>query len=517
MTARSVHSTLGRVMLRVHIEPKSRLGDAHVAELERALRGARASGRELTVGDAAEVSGLPLDLAEQALMALAHRFPSRIRVTEEGELLFRFAALSTPPGPSAWARVGRRLRGFAEKPLALLLLFLCPFLLGALTGNLVGLVLCTIGETMGFLLAIPAGLIATFSALASTMTLLVFIVLPISGLMMMVGGVGVAAVIFDDASPTAVAVLFGLAFAAFCLYLGARLAWAGFKTLHDLVVRDTSWVGRLLARSRDFVFGPPPRAVDALADERRLVSVLRARDGVVCVSDLIALFGWTPAEADLELARVLSDYGGDVHVTDDGALVYVFDALLVSTAGADAPAPPPDDRPISRPGATAPRFFGADGWLVLTAVGLAALGVALNPMLRLFPDAAHYHALYVAHPHEPWPILQGVGITPWLVVLAVPALRLPFHLARVLRARFERRLLPLLEVAARHPGGAQVPRVRANLLADLGATTLDDGRVAFPQLAAAVAAAAELRRTRRTRRDPGEVVFSSDPSERVPG
>jgi hypothetical protein len=54
----------------VHIEPKSRIAEVDARRLEARLQGHVA--RDLTGADASALSGLPLDAAEAALLALAY-------------------------------------------------------------------------------------------------------------------------------------------------------------------------------------------------------------------------------------------------------------------------------------------------------------------------------------------------------------------------------------------------------------------------------------------------------------
>src|SRR4051812_40997039 len=62
--------------------------------LQRALEG---KGKVFTVADAAARSGLPLRDAETGLHALLAEYRGHLRVTAEGELLFRFPSGFTKP------------------------------------------------------------------------------------------------------------------------------------------------------------------------------------------------------------------------------------------------------------------------------------------------------------------------------------------------------------------------------------------------------------------------------------
>ena len=82
-----------------------------------------------------------------------------------------------------------------------------------------------------------------------------------------------------------------------------------------------------------FVFGPDrPRA--SLRDrDRSVIRLIRARKGTLTVPELVRHSGLTVPEAEEEMGRLMGAYGGDVHVSRGGELVYSFADLLVSAHG----------------------------------------------------------------------------------------------------------------------------------------------------------------------------------------
>src|SRR5262245_29446439 len=100
----------------VHIEAKRREAEEDAATLEVALAGH--VGRDLTPADASVLSGLPLDAAEAGLIALARRFPSRIRASPEGALVFRFTSLKRPRPGIAKRAFAVLVKRFVEPVLA---------------------------------------------------------------------------------------------------------------------------------------------------------------------------------------------------------------------------------------------------------------------------------------------------------------------------------------------------------------------------------------------------------------
>ncbi|NNK62982.1 MAG: hypothetical protein HKO98_07190, partial [Gemmatimonadetes bacterium] len=82
-----------------------------------------------------------------------------------------------------------------------------------------------------------------------------------------------------------------------------------------------------------FVFGPDEPVRSKEAKDRDLLRFVRSRQGVVSATDLVQHSGMELHEADEELARLMAVHEGDVKVTDDGTLLYVFPDLMVSAHG----------------------------------------------------------------------------------------------------------------------------------------------------------------------------------------
>jgi len=82
-----------------------------------------------------------------------------------------------------------------------------------------------------------------------------------------------------------------------------------------------------------FVFGPDsPRPTQAQKD-RSIIRLIRARKGVLTAAELVQHTGRPLQEAEEEMARLMAAYDGDVKVTHEGVLTYVFPDLMVSASG----------------------------------------------------------------------------------------------------------------------------------------------------------------------------------------
>ena len=88
-----------------------------------------------------------------------------------------------------------------------------------------------------------------------------------------------------------------------------------------------------LKRVFSFVFGPDvPRPTQRQRD-RSVVRLIRARQGVLTATELVQHTGLPLSEAEEEMARLMGAYDGDVKVTPNGGLVYVFPELMLSAKG----------------------------------------------------------------------------------------------------------------------------------------------------------------------------------------
>jgi len=82
-----------------------------------------------------------------------------------------------------------------------------------------------------------------------------------------------------------------------------------------------------------FVFGPDEPELTQERKDRELLRFIRARQGAVSAADLVQATGMTLENAESELARLMAAHDGEVEVTRNGTLVYLFPSLMVSAAG----------------------------------------------------------------------------------------------------------------------------------------------------------------------------------------
>jgi hypothetical protein len=488
----------------VHIEKKSADAKAE-ARLRDALL--RAKRPHVTPAEAAALSGLPIADCTTLLFRLSARYPARVRLGDAGTLSFSFENLHQPLGRSAvgaaWARFKQAYAAHGEALLGVLTLFVLPHVLLAVAGNAVGLdavanhwspgAMATLTHWLANAVIVPVVVIGMVLMLIQALILAMVATIG-AGLGMLVGLVPVG---WEGLAGLVFRVLFGVFFVG----LGVAGIGAWRKELLSLVYGERAWAKRLRRAFGGFLFGPMPAREDTLADERRLMAMIVAKGGIVTTADLCVLFGWTPQQSDAELSRILSDYGGDVELTPEGALLYRFDHLAQVTGAR----PAEDLRPawLREPAEPAP-FWGCPPefavWLLLV-MAVATLGLWLHPELSLLAGPSRWLAVGEGHGTVIKPF-QGLGVVPYLLLLLPIALRLPLWArARTLRAR-RSRYMALLRAAIESPQGAIATGAAARDVVALDGEyvpELGEPVVRFPRFALEAEAA------RRARKQPMSV------------
>jgi hypothetical protein len=77
----------------------------------------------------------------------------------------------------------------------------------------------------------------------------------------------------------------------------------------------------------DFVFGPPRYELNPLANLQELSTYLKTHKYVVSTYELIALAGWTKAEAEDFMTFSLTQFNGEAKMTDNGILYGDFNSI----------------------------------------------------------------------------------------------------------------------------------------------------------------------------------------------
>lgn len=489
----------------VHIEKKTMAPEAAVAVLEAALHGKER--QRLTAADASLATGLPLSDAEAALLTLTTRHPSRVGVTTDGRIEVTFERF-VQAADGRFQRMRRWLAAHRDQALAAFTVVVLPLL------TLIGFI-GTASMMYGLELdhGLPAGLVGPLMVLGGLVSLLwlavLFGVVAFAFLAYLTVGLLATPVIvwfrplfdpepeFDLGMYLAVSLFASMIFTA----LGLQALKLLKDTLRQIFAGESArWAVRFWRELGGFFFGAPRPAIDALADERALVGLIRDKGGVVTTADLMGLFGWMPEKADAEIVRVMMDYGGDVVVSESGAILWVFPALARGAASSG-------ERPAFRVEIPAPsRFFACRRWT--TFLGFLVMipvfvGPMVHPYLIAWPTPAEVFTW-----HGPGEIadpgLQAMGAWPGLLLFGALVSRIPSHLVRRRAEREIRAELAAIRMLCESPGGAWIganavdTKVLARLDGELGESRAGqhglEYHLAFPKHAAAFAAAERVRK-----------------------
>jgi len=272
----------------------------------------------------------------------------------------------------------------------------------------------------------------------------------------------------------------------------ARLAAGG---------KGASRFRRYVGIASGLLLGPRQVKSDPLDDERCLVQAIRAGNGILTAADLVRLFGWDLEQARAETTRILVDYGGDVLVTDDGAIVLRFDELLEASAVGT----PAAVKPFYELEAPEERLLGCSkgvGWFALFCAVCALAGVLVG-----VPVGSTMNG--------PVSMLRPVAIGLYILLLAAFAIRIPLWRRRVRERAMRLRFGDLVRIACTCPSGAAAPAwgLDMSLLMKLdGAVDMDSKTAAlvirFPEFELMNRAADELRKITR-RKGHGTVVYDT--------
>jgi hypothetical protein len=419
------------------------------AVLEPRLAGFRG---DLTVADGAARGGLALRDAEVGLRWLASERGGQLKATETGELLYAFpAGLVEPERPGGLTRflraAGRALTSVGRFVVrAWVSVVMVTYALGFVA---VAIALASSREGEGAGDALVGVLDVIVEALYWT---------------------------FHPFSP----VNWGRE---------PRWVWSGRRRKRGLPFYE---------RVNRFVFGPPPEVVDAREVERRVLEEIRRLDGRVGPGDVMRVTGADREAAEKELLRLVVDYDGDIQVSDDGAIVYVFKELRTTAGQASSLAPRAawSERrvvpPLTGNSASTNLLLGAlNGFNAFMSAAAVAGGVTLE---RLFQLVEHARLVSVLGPDAPpLPAAHGVPLLLGWVPLVFSSGLFLLPARRVLRRRRQVREIAaengrrgLMRLVLAESGGAAELSPAAARRAWLSGAGVKDSEALTPQIEASV-------------------------------
>ncbi len=379
---------------------------------------------DMTIADAAAKSGLPLWDAERGLHGLVAEYRGHLRVTEEGELLFRFPHGFTKP----W--VTRTWLSEAASKIGRGALALARFVVRA------WIAIVLVGYVVIFL-AIMLGLAFARSddrggrgGVGLSLVGVVFRVLADALFWM-----------FHPFSPFSYT-YYGSPYSSSRSHTSVPSPWEAARPEEPKVP--------FYEKVNRFFFGPEVPAEDPRAMQKKIVAEIRAQKGRIGLSDVMRVTGLSRGEADPLMARLMLDYDGTVEVSEEGGIAYRF-AEIRKTAADPGDAGEARPAPVWAEEKALPPFTGngvgtnllivllngfnliAAGWVIANGLTIERIGQLLKrvPVEELAPAST------------PW----ALGVIPLvfsIALFAVPLVRAawrPIKARRVAREKGRRALV----------------------------------------------------------------------------
>jgi len=282
--------------------------------------------RALTIADAATVSGLGLDDSERGMHFLVKEYRGHLRVTEDGDLLFKFPTGFSKPWeiPSGarklFRRVGRGVEGAAR------------FVVRAWVAIvLVGYVALFVALLIALMFARGNGSSDSRSRGGGSLFTGVFRIL------------GDALFwTFHPFSPiTFVPIPMNLGRGYGRGYgdaYGARRSASSARSFAGPQSRASS---PFYERVDRFFFGPKTEPVDDDDLYRYVAAEIRNQKGRIGLADVMRITGKTRDEIDPLMSRLLLDYDGSVEVSEEGGIAYRFPGIRKTAGELEVPSAPP--------------------------------------------------------------------------------------------------------------------------------------------------------------------------------
>ena len=162
--------------------------------------------------------------------------------------------------------------------------------------------------------------------------------------------------------------------------------------------RDTGPKVPLYERVNRFFFGPTLAPEDPLESERLVLAAIRAGKGRIGLADVMRVTGLPREQADPMMSKLMLDYDGDVDVSEEGGIVYRFEALrrTASSIGGDPEPSPAWARVKPLPPLTGNSFGSNAAIVVLNGfnmlMGLWAIAnhMTLERAVHLFDRVPHH-------------------------------------------------------------------------------------------------------------------------------
>ncbi len=262
---------------------------------------------QFTLEDAAAKTGLPILETEDAIKALMGKYESKLRVTENGDLIYDF---------------GQKLQRRHQKPLKEYF-----------------------SDIVGFLWKVFQVFYKFLTAAFLVIYFMVFIVI-IIGLALTGRGSNNAGHLLKSVFRAFLSIFqwktilgfnqryyrndrYGYRYQHYKERPGILETWRKNKK------KDPKDKKAFVASIYDFIFGPPRVQLNPLANNQEVASFLRENKGLITTSEIQALAGWKREEAENFMTECLAYFDGKADISDQATLYGDFSQLLRSKDNKD--------------------------------------------------------------------------------------------------------------------------------------------------------------------------------------
>ena len=269
------------------------------------------SDRMFTLGDAAAITGYTIDQAKETLDALMSKYDCRLKVTENGDLIYDFGQYLHARGERTWAEWWHGAKQWLWK--AFMIFFKVWISITLVVYFVIFLVIL-----IAFIVAMMAKNDDNSSSSSDT---------DLSGAFVLIGDVfrsifwwnTITGRTYYDRDP------YGY-------------PYQRYEPRPSSFGRKKKSKGKNFVSSvYDFVFGPPRVEMSPLANQQEVAAYLRKNKGLVVIPEIVGLAGWKADEAEDFFTEVLIRYKGDSKISENSILYGDFYELArTKTDDADA-------------------------------------------------------------------------------------------------------------------------------------------------------------------------------------
>lgn len=277
--------------------------------------------KPLTVGDAASLTGLNIDDAKRVLEALLNKYECRLKVTENGDLIYDFGSRLQLRGEKTFKEYWDEFLEWSWKAFKFVFkIWIVVTLVVYFLVFLTILIIIIIGALSSSDSKSGGGSSSSSSSSSSSGSLFNWAIWDIFSS------------IFDSRTTTGRTYVDkdkrGYSYQHYeprpSTLTKIKQQQQGQTTVATEKEKD------FIASVYDFVFGPPRVEFHPLENYMELASYLRTQKGLAVKSEIIALAGWTKDEAEDFFAEALARFNGKPEITENGILYGDFDELIRS-------------------------------------------------------------------------------------------------------------------------------------------------------------------------------------------